>query len=198
MSPESLELLLRELCSGDPHAAERIFLTYEPYLRKVVRRQLRPPLQAKFDSADVVQSIWADLLTGFRDRRWAFEDVAQLRAFLLKATRNRFLDRVRQAHLAVEREQPLHLTTADHLPAAQQPRPSEYAQADDIWAKMLALCPPEHHEVLQLRRQGLTRVEIAARTGLHEGSVRRILRRLAREIAFAAPNPSEPPDEILP
>ena len=47
---------------------------------------------------------------------------------------------------------------------------------------MLDLCPPEHHEVLVLRREGLPLVEIAARTGLHEGSVRRILRRLAREL----------------
>jgi RNA polymerase sigma-70 factor (ECF subfamily) len=40
--------------------------------------------------------------------------------------------------------------------------------------------------VLVLRREGLPLAEIAARTGLHEGSVRRILRRLARELALRA------------
>jgi RNA polymerase sigma-70 factor (ECF subfamily) len=49
---------------------------------------------------------------------------------------------------------------------------------------MLALCPPEYHEILHLKRQGLLLDEIANRTGLHEGSVRRILRRLARQLAF--------------
>jgi RNA polymerase sigma-70 factor (ECF subfamily) len=53
-----------------------------------------------------------------------------------------------------------------------------------LWERLLALCPPEHHEVLRLRRAGLTLEEVAERTGLHEGSVRRILRRLARHIAY--------------
>ncbi len=189
MSPGPLDVLLAELCSGDAAAAERVFVEYEPFLRQVVRRQLHPRLRAKFDSADVVQSIWADLLAGFRDTRWHFSDVAQLRAFLLKATHNRFLDRVRQTNAAVQREQPLDLTAPQSLPPAPQPRPSECAQADDVWQKLLALCPADHHEVLRLRREGLTRAEIAARTGLHEGSVRRILRRLARQFAFAAPDP---------
>jgi len=40
-----------------------------------------------------------------------------------------------------------------------------------------------------LRQAGAfrARAEIADRTGLHEGSVRRILRRLARHVAFAGP-----------
>jgi RNA polymerase sigma-70 factor (ECF subfamily) len=72
----------------------------------------------------------------------------------------------------------------DGLAASPEPRPSEVAQAGDLWEKMLALCPPEHHELLRLRRQGLLLTEIAARTGLHEGSVRRILRQLARQLAL--------------
>jgi RNA polymerase sigma-70 factor (ECF subfamily) len=59
-------------------------------------------------------------------------------------------------------------------------------QAEELWDTMLDLCPPEHHPVLVLRREGLPLAEIAARTGLHEGSVRRILRRLARELALRA------------
>jgi RNA polymerase sigma factor (sigma-70 family) len=187
MSSGPLDRLVQELCSGDPQAAEHVFLAYEPFLRRVVRRQLHPRLRAKFDSADVVQSVWADLLAGFRGGRWAFSNPAQLRAFLLKATRNRFLDRLRQSNPALEHEQPLELTAADRLPHAAEPRPSECALADDLWERLLALCPPDHREVLRLRRQGLSRGEIAARTGLHEGSVRRILRRLARQVAFAGP-----------
>jgi RNA polymerase sigma-70 factor (ECF subfamily) len=192
MTAGPLDLLLQQLCSGDPEAARRVFLDYEPFLRRVVRRQLNPGLRAKFDSADVVQSIWADLLTGFRGARWTFTDPAQLRAFLIKATRNRFLDRLRQSSPALEHERPLEQTEAADVPAPQ-PRPSECAQADDVWEKLLALCPPEHREVLRLRREGLSRGEIAARTGLHEGSVRRILRRLARQLAFAGPAADDDP-----
>jgi RNA polymerase sigma-70 factor (ECF subfamily) len=71
--------------------------------------------------------------------------------------------------------------------AAGQPRPSEVAQAGELWDRMLALCPADHHEVLRLRRSGLPLMEVAARTGMHEGSVRRILRRLARRLSVEPP-----------
>jgi RNA polymerase sigma-70 factor (ECF subfamily) len=175
-----LRELLDKLCAGDTAAAEQVFLAYEPYLRMVVRRQLSARLRAKFDSADVVQSIWADVLRGFRKADWRFKDEAHLKAFLVKATRNRFLDRLRQHQTALQRESPLTDSDCDGMPAARQPQPSEVAQAAEMWEQMLALCPPGHRDLLQLKRQGLPLAEIATRTGLHESSVRRILYDLAR------------------
>ena len=193
MSPRSLDMLLEKLCSGDAAAAEQVFLAYEPYLRKVVRRQLPPRLRTKLDSIDVVQSVWADVLQGFRSAGWRFVDAAHLRAFLVKATRHRFIDRIRQHEKALKLERSIACTDPEQLPPARQPRPSEAMQADDLWQRMLALCPPAHHEILQLKRQGLTLVEIARRTGLHEGSVRRILRQLARQMAVKQqPLPGSP------
>src|SRR6185503_13784456 len=87
---DTLQGLLDRLGAGDDAVAEEVFRAYEPYLRKVVRRQLPPRLRAKFDSLDVVQSVWADLLTGFREAGWRFPSVGHLRAFLVKVTRNRF------------------------------------------------------------------------------------------------------------
>src|SRR5262245_51322533 len=98
---EPLDHLLAQLCSGDTVAVERVFLAYEPYLRQAVRRHLSASLSAKFDSADIVQSIWADLLHGFREAGWHFSDVDHLRGFLFVATRNRMIDRIRQYRQAV-------------------------------------------------------------------------------------------------
>ena len=67
-----------------------------------------------------------------------------------------------------------------------QPRPSEVAQAGDLWERILAHCPAEHRALVVLRRQGYSLAEIAERTGLHPDSVRRILRTLARQLAFKA------------
>ena len=161
-------------------------MTYEPYLRKVVRRQLPPHLRARFDSIDVVQSAWADLLKGFREAGWRFPDVACLRAFLVQATRNRFLDRVRQHHAGQQRERTVVLERAREVSPTPQARPSEIAEAHELWERMLALCPANHHDLLRLKREGFSLAEIASRTGLHEGSVRRILRTLARQLAFHA------------
>jgi RNA polymerase sigma-70 factor (ECF subfamily) len=186
---EPLDHLLAQLCSGDMAAAEQVFLAYEPYLRKAVRRQLPAPLRAKFDSADVVQSVWADVLRGFRAAGWRFADADHLRGFLFVATRNRLIDRVRQHQKVVDREEPLGEGDPWHELPSPQPRPSEVAQAGDLWERILARCPPEHRPILGLKRQGYSLAEIAGQTGLHPDSVRRILRTLARQLAFEGQSP---------
>ncbi len=49
-----------------------------------------------------------------------------------------------------------------------------------------------HREILFLKRQGLLLTEIAARTGYHEGSIRRILYDLARRLAVRRRTASAP------
>jgi RNA polymerase sigma-70 factor (ECF subfamily) len=163
-------------------AAEQAFRAYEPLLRSVVRRQFGPRLRAKFDSVDVVQSVWADLLAGFRRGAWSFAHSDQLKAFLVNATRHRFIDLARRHRAALTHEEPG--TPLEDRVCDAEPRPSEVAQAEDLWQRLLEQCPPAHHELLHLKRQGLSVPEIAARTGLHEDSIRRILRQLASRVAL--------------
>ena len=184
MNADPLDELLERLCQGDAQAAEQVFVAYEPYLRTLVRHSLPAPLRAKFDSLDVVQSVWVQVLRALREGAWEVTDRARLRALLVTVARRRLVSGYRRHGTALEREQ-RDGADLDVLPAARQPRPSEVAQANDLWERMLALCPPEHHDVLRLRREGLRLEDIAARTGLHEGSVRRILRQLARQLALA-------------
>lgn len=179
----SLEQLLERLNNGDYAAAERIYEAYEAYLRLIVRRQISAALRAKFDSVDIVQSVWVDLLAGFREAGWRFSDPAQLRAFLVRTTRNRFIDRLRQHQRWLEKEQPLAEMEGPESPCSPEAAPSEEAQAREMWARLLKLCPPDHRELLRLKQQGFSPAEIAARTGLHPGSVRRILSDLARRFA---------------
>src|SRR5262245_21990166 len=181
---EPLDQLLARLSSGDSAAVGQVFLTFEPYLRKAVRRQLPEPLRARFDSTDILQSVWADVLRGFREAGWRFTDADHLRGFLFVATRNRLIDRVRQHQKAVQREEPLGEGDQQQFLPSPQPCPSEVAQEGDLWERILAHCPPEHRPILALKRQGYSLAEIAERTGLHPDSVRRILRTLARQLAF--------------
>jgi RNA polymerase sigma factor (sigma-70 family) len=179
-----LEQLIERLKQGDVTAAEQLLVAFEPQLRLLVRRQLSPDLQAKFDSVDVVQSVWANLLDGFRGGRWQFRDAQQLRAFLLRATQNRFIDQVRKHRQASRRERPLDQPSTSDEPAAARPSPTENVRAAEMWDRLVALCPEQHRWLLELKRQGFSLAEIAARTGLHESSVRRILYDLARRFAL--------------
>lgn len=183
MSTDQLDVMLEKLNCGDAAAAEAVFREYEPYLRTLVRRQIRPAMRSKFDSMDVVQSVWADVVEGLRDSNWHFADSTQLRAFLTRLARNRFLDRCRKHRTALAHEERVGDATMAGKIAGATPRPSEVAQRNELWQQMLALCPPAHHELLRLKRQGLGLAEIAARTGLHESSVRRILYDLAKRYA---------------
>jgi len=194
MAESPANALIDRLARGDMQAAGALFDAYAPYLRALVRRQLSDQLRAKFDSADVVQSVWVQVVRRLGRDGWTVDDEARLRALLATIARRRLLTRVRQLSAGVAAEK-AGADEAEAVPDDSRRRPSEVVQAEELWDTMLDLCPPEHHPVLVLRREGLPLAEIAARTGLHEGSVRRILRRLARELALRA-EPLAPEPEL--
>jgi RNA polymerase sigma factor (sigma-70 family) len=191
MTNERLTALVRKLAEGDTAAAAQVFLIYEPYLRVVVRRQLSSRLRAKLDSTDVVQSVFANALERFRDAGCQFRDPDHLRALLVTMTRNRFIDRLREHRAALDAERSLDAIDADMMPASRQPPPSEIAQAEELWDQLMDKCPPQHRELLRLKREGRPVSEIVQRTGLNDGSIRRILRRLARRLAFRSNSPQQ-------
>jgi RNA polymerase sigma-70 factor (ECF subfamily) len=149
----------------------------------IVRKKLPVKLQAKFDSIDVVQSIWADVLRGFHNDNWHFADEAHLRAFLVKLTRNRFIDHIRRHRAAMTFERRLGELEKSREPIAPGPSPSECVVASELSQRVLALCDSGHQELVRLRMSGMTVPEIAKRTGLHVGSVYRILQELACRVA---------------
>ena len=160
----------------------QLFAGYEAYLRALVRAGSPTASRAKFDSTDVLQSVWVHVLGDAVRSGRRFASREHLRSFLLLVTRHRLTDRQRHFRgvLASEASAP------DASLPSTEPRPSEHARANDLWRRLLDLCPPAHHELLRLKRQGYRLAEIAARTGLPEASLRRLLRKLARAAAGTA------------
>jgi RNA polymerase sigma factor (sigma-70 family) len=179
--------------NGDAESLEKLFDLYEPYLRAIIRRQISSRLRAKFDSTDVVQSVWVQFIQKLGQDGWQVNDRDHLRALLVTIAQRRLIDRVRRYDR--DGNDPGADEGHSSLADLRYPSPSQSAQAKDLWSKMLSLTPPEHHQVIILKREGLPLAEIAARTGLHEGSVRRIIRRLSRELTlYEQPlSPSETP-----
>jgi RNA polymerase sigma-70 factor (ECF subfamily) len=191
MTPAGDDLFDR-LNRGDAEAVVALHAAYAPYLRAIVRRQLSDRLRSRLDSIDVVQSVWVQVLRQLGRDGWRPESEPQLRALLATIARRRLANRARQNARGLAAERPTD-DGLDALPDRPHPRPSQQVQADELWDRMLDACPPEHREIIHLRRDGLTLDEIAARTGLHEGSVRRILRRLFSDLALRDDSP--PPDD---
>lgn len=184
MNQDPFEVLLRRLNGGDESDVHEAFAKLEPFVKLIVRRHLSPRVRSKIDPTDVVQSVWVELLKGFRDSRWSFADAIHLRRFLAKLTHDRAIDRCRHLGLAVDHESALgRESRREAARPSNDPGPVEQLQADELWEQMLSCCPAEHRDLLLLRRQGLDVHEIAERSGLHESSVRRILAEVARRIA---------------
>jgi RNA polymerase sigma factor (sigma-70 family) len=183
MSAESLDSLLENLNKGENAAAEKVFREFEPFLRAMVRRRLTASLRVKFDSMDVVQSAWTELLEGFRVGAREFKDQAHLRAFLARVTYNHFVNECRHNSAALRREEAFRTDETHAMALSTQPRPSQEAQADELWRTLQEICPPQHRQILELKRQGIPLAEIADRVKMHEGSVRRILYDLARRLS---------------
>ncbi|MFO0797797.1 MAG: sigma-70 family RNA polymerase sigma factor [Gemmataceae bacterium] len=177
MTDDAVEDVLEQLGRGELAALGDLADAYAPYLRAVVRARLSDRLRPHLDSVDVVQSVWVQVIRQLGRDGWVVNDAGHLRALLVTIARRRLASRARK----FTRDDPADLPDAADT---RQVPPSEAAQGDDLWAKMLRLTPPEHHPILHLRRQGMQLQEIALRTGLHEGSVRRVIRRLSRELAL--------------
>src|SRR4029077_21038523 len=92
--------------------------------------------------------------------------------------------RLRQHRAALDRERALPQAEIESLASTRSSGGSESFQADEFWRQMLEVCPPAHYELLELKRQGASLAEIAARTHLHQSSVRRILYDIARRIGI--------------
>lgn len=198
MAVEPDDALLEQLGRGEVDALAELFTVYGPYLRSIIRRELPDQLRAKFDSVDVVQSVWVQLIHLLGRDGWQVSDQNHLRALLVTIARRRLVSRARQCGRVADGLGPMDDWAS--VSDTRQLPPGAAAEANDLWDKMLRLTPPEHHPILALKREGLPLAEIAARTGLHEGSVRRILRRLSRELAvreepFAEASPDHPVGE---
>ncbi len=112
-----------------------------------------------------------------------FDNVEHLRRFLFGMVRNkvreqhRRLTRTEKYDLA--REERLYVRRGDReVPrevVSPDPSPSSAVQAADRMAQLTAGRSPLEIEVITLRRQGLTFVEIAERTGINERTVRRVI-----------------------
>jgi RNA polymerase sigma factor (sigma-70 family) len=183
MSQAIADPMLSGLLAGDPQATADAFLEFEPYLRMVVRRQVANRVRAKFDSTDIVQSVWADVVDGLRRLDWTFEKREQLKALLVRMTRNRLIDRLRHERTALAREVALDHCEAQSLTDRNVSTASEDFYARELWNQMLDVCPPAHARLLEMKRGGASLDEIATRTGLHKSSVRRILYDVGRLVA---------------
>ena len=104
---------------------------------------MRPPhMRAKFDSLDVVQTVWTELWEWLRRRGWTFDNANKLRAF-----RNRLIDRIRQHRNATRLQRPMELATAERMRHTSPDLPAAHAEGFSAGSSSSPSRPAARHEL---------------------------------------------------
>lgn len=177
--------LLERLKSGDQAAFDSIFRTHYAHLVAFAQSMLRDRAAAEDVAQEVMLELWR--------RREAIAISESLRAYLLRATRNRSLNQLRHANVAKRAEPQLVVEESVNAPGASQVIAGELRAA---LAAAVAELPPACREVFELSRgQGLRYAEIASTLGISvktvESQMGKALRHLRTRLAAWLPEAAE-------
>lgn len=184
MDDEQFQALIRQARDRDDQAIAELLRHFEGEVRLIVRSHLPRALRVQFDSMDFVQSVFTSLFTGPEPGgEPAFESPRHFLGYLSGIAQNKVREeyrrRTRTKKYELGREEPLYVRRGEREEprsvAASDPTPSAEAQATECLDQLLAGRSPAEVAALRLRGQGVTFEEIAARTGLSERTVRRLI-----------------------
>jgi|688.fasta_scaffold174649_2 RNA polymerase sigma-70 factor (ECF subfamily) len=202
MSAATSELLKRAQ-RGDENSRGLLFESFRPYLELLARVEIGRRLQAKVDTADVVQETFLEAHRNFENFRGDSE--AEFAGWLRSILSARVLNLVRH-YLTTQgrdlrREQPLEVNVdqssvlLDRGLWAEQSTPSQAAQRRERGVQLAAALdrlPPDYREVVILRNlEELSFPDVATRMGKTVDSVQKLwvralasLRRMMVESEF--------------
>jgi RNA polymerase sigma-70 factor (ECF subfamily) len=196
-----LSSMLNRLKSGDESAATEILERYESQVRLVVRRFLPRVLRSRFDSLDIMQSVWRSFFQKVREDEAAksgakstdespksqdFTDSAQLFAFLSRMARNKVIDQYRREtsqKSAVQRQRTMYGESGEDIdPPAPDESPAEVVEAADELSHWRSLVPEDRQELIDMKADGLSTREIGVKLGISERTVQRVLEDLRQRV----------------
>ena len=130
---------------------------------------------------DVVQAVWADVLTGFRTSGWHFADRRPTQSVSDDPRPHRLIDRrrhYRRAWNANDRSATSSRTTCPARPAPAQ----RDVHGQELWERDARRIAPPRIAICSPEARGTSPGRDRRSTGLHEGSIRRILYNVARRL----------------
>jgi RNA polymerase sigma factor (sigma-70 family) len=179
---QGFQATLQRAIAGSQEDIHRLIDEYGHCIQRVVRRRLDTRLRSKFDSLDFVQMVWASFFrdAGQLERFHAPEEFVR---FLVTMARNKVIDEERR-RLMGARYNCTQETSYDDLqqPAgASAATPSQFAIAREQLEKMVSTESERDREVIRLRLNGASFVEISKTLGINERTARRVVERLANQ-----------------
>jgi RNA polymerase sigma factor (sigma-70 family) len=177
------ELVVR-LRGGDPRAAEELFAHYANRLTRLAEQHLSHKLAARLDGADVVQSVFRTFFRRSAAGEFRIDSSAELWRLLVQITLQKARAYGRQ-HTAGVRDVGAEAPDSSALlidAVTREPGPAEAAALVDQIEAVLRGLPALYCDLLQLRLEGHTVADTAARLGVSRRTVHRGLRLLQERL----------------
>jgi RNA polymerase sigma factor (sigma-70 family) len=176
--------LLERVRAGDEEAAAEFVRVYEPHVRRVVRARLRlSRLRRLADSSDFCQAVMGSFLVRAAMGQYAVAGSDEVRDLLGRIARNKVVDLVRRPEHRYGAVPVAAPGVVGVEPIAPGAGPASQLAWNDLLATVRDRLTAEERRVCELRAQGLSWGEVAARLGEKPDAVRNRLNRAMRRVA---------------
>ena len=182
--------LVNDLIVGDDSAAEKIVQEFTPALVAVARREIGAKLGRRVDADDIVQSAYRSFFVRMRNGEYDLGNGAGLWKLLLTITLNKARQQGR-FHRAQKRDVGRDQSTAgsasgisiEDLAHNNSPSPADAVIFIEEVTAFLSSLRPEDRQIVELRLQGLSSLDIAKETNRADRTVRRVLERVKKRLS---------------
>jgi RNA polymerase sigma-70 factor (ECF subfamily) len=182
VSPED-QVLMEKWRAGDEDAARRLYDCYVERLLALARRRLSHRLNSRLDPEDVVQSVFRTFFERVKEGRFHVEEKDDLCKLLVRITVHKTLRKV-AVHTAAKRDLGQEMGQGKEAQERIQelldhePSPDEAAAFLDQLEHFFSSLRPQERQILELRMQGYNNDEIAAKLGIYDRKIRRVIERV--------------------
>ena len=175
--------LAHDIQAGSESAAKELFDKYCERLMRLAKRRIGQRMASRFDPEDVIQSAFRTFFKRMKNDEFKFEQEEDLFKLLVRLTVRKTLRQIVH-HQAAKRSPTSEMSDGSDdsqllaQVAGNAPPPDlEVAMLEEFEQLMNSLSPMEQ-QVVQLKVEGYSTVEIAEKLGSYDRKIRRVLERI--------------------
>jgi len=181
--PRSVEAFVNSLRQGDPETARQVFDSYVDRLVALARKRISQRLASRIDAEDIVQSVFRTFFHRAQQGQFTINAEDDVCKMLARITVHKTFRQIahhqagkRDAGREVGRSEDDQEMVVNLM--SREPSPQEAAALLDQLEHFLAQLRPEDRQILELRMQGYSTLEIAQQLNITDRKIRRLMERI--------------------
>jgi RNA polymerase sigma-70 factor, ECF subfamily len=179
--------------TGDEMAARQLFDRYVNQVMQLARRRLSQPMARRVDAEDIAQSVFRTFFKRALEGQFQVEEEEDLCKLLARITVHKTLRQIAH-HRRAKRDAKVETSETQEAMLnrlAGGPTPDDAVAFVDELEHFLSKLQPVERQILEMRMEGHTNLEIADKLGISDRKIRRLLERIrgqAEHLGMAAGN----------